>query len=177
MNRAAFLDRDGVINYKAPEGQYVTCLEEFQFIPGVEEAIGSLNKAGYIVIVVTNQRCVAKGLLTAQGLDSIHEWMCQELADAGATIAGVYSCPHENEPPCGCRKPAPGMLLRAARVHEIDLTTSWLVGDSDIDIQAGRRASCRTARILERDEVAGGSADVFARSLLDATHQILKFGS
>src|SRR5258707_12121047 len=142
MNRAAFLDRDGVINYNAPEGQYVTCREKFQFIPGVEEAIASLNSAGYVVIVVTNQRCVAKGLLTAQGLDSLHEWMCRELAKAGAAITAVYYCPHESQPPCTCRKPAPGMLLSAARIHEIDLIKSWLVGDSDVDIQAGRHASC-----------------------------------
>jgi D-glycero-D-manno-heptose 1,7-bisphosphate phosphatase len=177
MNRAAFLDRDGVINYKASEGRYVTRREEFRFIPGVEEAITSLNKAGYVVIVVTNQRCVARGLLTAQELRSIHEWMCRELADAGAVVAEVYVCPHEDDPPCNCRKPAPGMLLKAACAHGIDLTRSWLIGDSDSDIQAGRYANCRTVRILRRDELPRGNSDLFAESLLDATHQILKLGS
>jgi D-glycero-D-manno-heptose 1,7-bisphosphate phosphatase len=174
MNRAAFLDRDGVINYKAPEGQYVTCREQFQFIPKVEEAIASLNKAGYAVIVVTNQRCVAKGLLTAQELDSLHEWMRRELADAGAIIAGVYSCPHENEPPCSCRKPAPGMLLTAASAHNIHLSASWMIGDSDVDIEAGRNAGCRTVRILKLSEAQSGSADLFASSLLSATVKILE---
>jgi len=174
MNKAAFLDRDGVINYKAPEGQYVTCREEFRFIPGVEEAIATLNEAGYLVIVVTNQRCIAKGLLTCAGLDSIHEWMCRELADAGAKVTEVYSCHHESEPPCSCRKPAPGMLLRAARVHEIDLTASWMVGDSEADVGAGQHAKCRTVRILNDGEIPSGGANLFARSLLHAAQQILK---
>ncbi len=173
MKRAAFLDRDGVINRKPPEGQYVTRWEEMQFLPGVAEAIVLLIKAGFCVIVVSNQRCVAKGLLTVHELELIHVHMCQELATDGAEITQVYYCPHENQPPCNCRKPAPGMLLTAARAHEIALTASWMIGDSDIDMEAGRNAGCRTARILKSDQVASGVADVFAQSLLDAVHRIL----
>jgi D-glycero-D-manno-heptose 1,7-bisphosphate phosphatase len=173
MKRAAFLDRDGVINRKPPEGQYVTRWEEMQFLPGVAEAIALLIGAGFCVIVVSNQRCVANGLLTVRELDLIHQRMCQELAAAGAVITEVYSCPHETQPPCGCRKPAPGMLLAAARAHEIDLTASWMIGDSNIDMEAGRNAGCRTARMLKSDQVASGGADVFAPSLLHAVHQIL----
>jgi D-glycero-D-manno-heptose 1,7-bisphosphate phosphatase len=177
MKKAAFLDRDGVINHKPPEGQYVTCREEFQFIPGVEEAIALLNNAGYVVVVVTNQRCVAKGLLTVETLDSIHEWMCRVLARAGAVIAGVYCCPHENAPPCSCRKPAPGMLLAAANAHNIHLASSWMIGDSEIDIQAGRNAGCKTVRILKMNEEEIGDPDFFAPSLLSATHKILQSSS
>jgi len=173
MKRAAFLDRDGVINRKPPEGQYVTRWEEMQILPGVAEAIASLSGAGFCAIVVSNQRCVAKGLLTILELDSIHQRLCQKLAKAGAEITEVYYCPHDEHPPCGCRKPAPGMLLGAARAHEISLTASWMIGDSDIDVQAGRSAGCRTARILRSDQAAIGAADVFAQSLLDAVHQIL----
>jgi D-glycero-D-manno-heptose 1,7-bisphosphate phosphatase len=173
MKRAAFLDRDGVINRKPPEGQYVTRWEEMQFLPGVAEAIALLIGAGFCVIVVSNQRCVAKGLLTVRELDLIHLRMCQELATAGAEITEVYYCPHDTQPPCGCRKPAPGMLLAAAHAHEIDLTASWMIGDSDIDMEAGRIAGCRTARILKSDQVASGVADAFAQSLLNAVHQIL----
>lgn len=172
MNRAAFLDRDGVINQKSPEGQYVTSCDQFRFLPGVEEAIALLNRAGYIVIIVTNQRCVAKGLLTVQRLELMHKWMRRKLANAGAVIAAVYYCPHEKEPPCGCRKPAPGMLLAAADAHDIDLRASWMIGDSDADIEAGRGANCKTARILTADEVQTTGADVFASSLFNAAHKI-----
>ncbi len=173
MKRAVFLDRDGVINRKPPEGQYVTRWEEMQLLPGVSEAIVLLTQAGFCVLTVTNQRCVAKGLLTANELESIHKRMCQELASTGAVITEVYYCPHENQPPCGCRKPAPGMLSRAAREHEIDLQSSWMIGDSGIDVEAGRNAGCRTVRIVRGDEVGDGGADVFARSLLDAVHKVL----
>ncbi len=173
MKRAAFLDRDGVINRKPPEGQYVTRWEEMQFLPGVAEAIALLTGASFCVIVVSNQRCVAKGLLTVPELELIHHRMCQELALAGAVITEVYYCPHEMQPPCSCRKPAPGMLLAAAHAHEIDLTASWMIGDSDVDMEAGRNAGCSTARILKSGQSASGVADMFAQSLLNAVHQIM----
>jgi D-glycero-D-manno-heptose 1,7-bisphosphate phosphatase len=177
MIRAAFLDRDGVINRRPPEGQYVTRWEEMQILPGVPEAIALLTQAGFCVLTVTNQRCVAKGLLTAAELESIHKLMCQDLAALGAEITEVYYCPHELEPPCGCRKPAPGMLLTAARVHEIDLRASWMIGDSDIDIEAGRNAGCRTVRIVTGEEVAKEGADLLAQSLLEAVHQVVELES
>jgi histidinol-phosphate phosphatase family protein len=177
MKRAAFLDRDGVINRKPPEGQYVTRWEEIQFLPGVPEAIGLLIGAGFCVLAVSNQRCVAKGLLTVTELELIHQRMCQELAAAGALITRVYYCPHDAQPPCNCRKPAPGMLLTAARAHEIELTASWMIGDSEIDVEAGRNAGCRTVRILKDGEAKNGAADVFARSLLDAVHKVLGLGN
>jgi D-glycero-D-manno-heptose 1,7-bisphosphate phosphatase len=175
MRRAAFLDRDGVINRKAAEGQYVTNWDEIDFLPGVAPAIAQLNRAGFWVIVVSNQRCVAKGLISAADLDSIHRRMCEALAGAGATIDGVYYCPHEEEPPCGCRKPAPGMLLRAACEHRVDLTASWMVGDSEVDVKAGRNAGCKTVRLLNRNDVTDGTADVVAPSLPEAVHQILQW--
>jgi D-glycero-D-manno-heptose 1,7-bisphosphate phosphatase len=173
MKKATFLDRDGVINRKPPEGQYVTRWEDLQILPGAAKAIALLNEAGFRVIVVSNQRCVAKGLLTGPELDFMHQRMCRELAAAGAVIDEVYYCPHEKQPPCSCRKPAPGMLLAAARTHQIDLTASWMIGDSDIDMEAGRSAGCRIARILKSDEAANGVVDVFAHSLVDAVDQIL----
>jgi D-glycero-D-manno-heptose 1,7-bisphosphate phosphatase len=173
VKRAAFLDRDGVINREPPEGHYVTRWEEMQFLPGVAEAISLLGGAGFRVIIVTNQSCVAKGLLTVPELDLIHQRMCGELAAAGAVIDDVYYCPHEEQPPCSCRKPAPGMLLTVARAHQIDLTASWMIGDSDRDMEAGRRAGCRTARILKSEQVASSVADVSAQSLLHVVEKIL----
>jgi histidinol-phosphate phosphatase family protein len=167
MKRAVFLDRDGVINRKPPEGQYVTRWEEMQILPAVPEAIVLLTQAGFCVFTATNQRCVAKGLLTVSELESIHKRMCQEMAAAGAVITDVYYCPHEQQPPCGCRKPAPGMLLRAAREHEIDLKTSWMIGDSEIDVEAGRSAGCKTGR----------EADLLAPSLFEAVRGMLALES
>src|SRR5258708_3647852 len=185
MNRAAFLDRDGVINRKAPDEQYVTRWEDFHLLPGVVEGIAQLNRAGLRVIVVTNQRCVAKGLLTEAELKNLHQRMSEYLSQAGATIDAIYYCPHELGASCGCRKPAPGMLLAAASCHGLDLAASWMIGDSDSDIQAGKNAGCRTARLSgtkqkENETKSGpalpGDADIIASSLLDAIHQILQPG-
>ena len=182
MTRAVFLDRDGVINQRPPEGLYVTKWEDFRILPGVAEAIALLNQSGYLVIIVTNQRCIARGLMSVGELETMHERMTDNLARAGATIDETYYCPHEIEPPCDCRKPEPGMLLRAARSRGIDLRASWIVGDSDNDIEAGRNAGCKTARLLARSATLGetaprpvpvGYADIVAPSLLDAIQQIL----
>jgi D-glycero-D-manno-heptose 1,7-bisphosphate phosphatase len=173
MRRAAFLDRDGVINRKAREGGYVTRWEEMEILPGVAEAIALLNQAGLRVIVVSNQRCVAKGLVTAADLEALHHRMCEVLASAGATIDAIYYCPHEEEPACRCRKPQPGMLFDAAREHDIDLSLSWIIGDSKADVEAGRSAGCRTALIAGSDESKRLQPDVVAASLLDAVQQIL----
>jgi len=174
MNRAVFLDRDGVINRRPSEGRYVTRWEETGFLPGVAEAIAALNEAGFRVIVVSNQRCVARGLVTVADVDAIHQRMCKELAAAGATIDAVYYCPHEKHPPCSCRKPAPGMLLLAAHEHQIDLAGSWMIGDSDIDVAAGRNAGCKTAQLVAEDQGTAIIADVVAQSLLGAIHKILQ---
>jgi D-glycero-D-manno-heptose 1,7-bisphosphate phosphatase len=173
MNRAVFLDRDGVINRKAPEGAYVTCWKEMHFLPGVAKAISLLREVGFCIIVVSNQRCVAKGLITADGLDALHRRMCNELAAAGAIIDAVYYCPHEKQPPCSCRKPAPGMLLSAAYEHQVDLAASWMIGDSEDDVQAGKNAGCKTARLVSGDDITSSTADVAAQSLVDVVHKIL----
>jgi D-glycero-D-manno-heptose 1,7-bisphosphate phosphatase len=181
--RAIFLDRDGVINRKAPYGQYITRWEDFHFLPGVIEGIAHLNRAGIRVIVVTNQRCVAKGLLTELDLKKLHGKMYEVLAQSGAIIDAIYYCPHSLEAACECRKPAPGMLLEAAREHNLDLSDSWMIGDSGSDIQAGKSAGCRTARVSENKpaekekqnkSVLPVEADIVVASLLDAVHQILQ---
>jgi len=181
--RAVFLDRDGVINRKPPTGQYVTKWEDFHILPGVVEGVSQLNRGGFAVIVVTNQRCIAKGLITIADLEKIHQRMRDSLARAGAIIDGIYCCPHEIEPSCDCRKPAPGMLLEAARSRGIELSASWMIGDSNIDVEAGKNAGCRSARLSVRNDDADESgsrgdasnaADIVAASLLDAVRQILQ---
>lgn len=175
-NRAVFLDRDGVINQKFPEGQYVTRWEEFCFLPGIAEAIAVLKGAGFRVFVVTNQRCVAKGFVSLPEMDVLHHRMLSALAAADAAVDGVYCCPHDIVPPCECRKPRPGMLVAAARTHQLDLARSWMIGDSPTDIEAGKNAGCRTVRILTVGDAESGAADLFAESLPDAVRQILACG-
>jgi D-glycero-D-manno-heptose 1,7-bisphosphate phosphatase len=175
MSRAVFLDRDGVINRKAPEGQYVTRWEEMQFLPQVAEAIALLKGAGFLVIVVSNQRCVARGLITPAALETLHQRMRAELTEAGATIDAIYYCPHDLQPQCNCRKPSPGMLLAAAQVHDIELSRSWMVGDSDVDVKAGKSAGCKTALVRSTVTDADNGADLVAASLFDAAQQILRW--
>ncbi len=152
MSKAVFLDRDGVINQSPPEGDYITRWEDFHILPGVAEGIALLNRAGFSAIVVTNQRGVAKGLMSEVDLQKMHERMTDDLARAGANIDATFYCPHDIEPRCDCRKPAPGMLLSAARLHGIDLRTSWMIGDSDNDVEAGLNAGCKTARVIATDK-------------------------
>jgi D-glycero-D-manno-heptose 1,7-bisphosphate phosphatase len=182
MPKAVFIDRDGVINQKPREGEYITSWDDFHILPGVAEAIALLKKAGYAVIVVTNQRCVAKALIAIAELEEIHARMRESLARSGATLDGVYYCPHDYQSQCKCRKPAPGMLLEAAQELGLDLGSSWMVGDSDIDIQAGKNAGCKTARVVgpgeknlaaDKDAHNSNCAEVTASSLLDSVQQIL----
>ena len=184
MTKAVFLDRDGVINQKPKEGEYITSWDDFHILPGVAEGVALLNRAGYMVFVVTNQRCVAKDLVSIADLEKIHEQMSQALLRAGAKLDGIYYCPHDYELSCNCRKPAPGMLLEAGQVHGIDLRSSWMVGDSEIDMQAGKRAGCKTARLSterEKHNTAGDTPDILSRveikasSLLDSVRQILEW--
>ena len=184
MNKAVFLDRDGVVNQKPPEGDYVTRWEDFHVLPRVADGVALLNRAGFTVIVVTNQRCIAKGLMTAVELENMHQRMIELLAKSGAIIDGTFYCPHEIEPVCECRKPAPGMLLKAARLHGIDLSASWMIGDADIDIQAGKNAGCKTVRLIEGDEAPKSAqrasalktdADITVPSFLEAVRRIFEW--
>jgi D-glycero-D-manno-heptose 1,7-bisphosphate phosphatase len=126
------------------------------------------------VIVVSNQRCVAKGLVTTGEVEALHQRICRELADQGAVIDAVYFCPHETTPRCDCRKPAPGMLLTAAKDHQIDLHASWMIGDSAADVAAGKSAGCRTVLVSRVDNSVAAAPDFVAQSLLDAAQRILQ---
>ncbi len=144
MNRALFLDRDGVINR---DHGYVSRVEDFEFIEGIFDTARAARDAGYLLIVVTNQAGIARGYYTESQFMQLSEWMRKRFAEQGATIAGVYFCPHHPEHgigaylrDCPCRKPNPGMLLRAAEDHDLDLGRSILVGDMNTDILAGQRA-------------------------------------
>ena len=155
MTRAAFLDRDGVINI---DHAYVHDREHFEWIPGVLEAARILYDAGFLLVVVTNQSGIGRGYYSTEDFQKLTDWMKSEFARAGAPIADVRFCPHHPEkalPPwridCSCRKPKPGMLLRAAKDFNIDLQKSYMVGDSESDILAGKAAGCKTVLIGEDD--------------------------
>lgn len=137
--RTVFLDRDGVLNEKMPEGKYVTCREEFRLLPGVADAISRLNRAGLRVILVSNQRGIALGLYSAGDVDAIHAALQAILDSHGAHLDGVYYCPHDKGE-CDCRKPLPGLFERAvASFPEIEAQSSIIIGDSLSDIEFGRR--------------------------------------
>jgi histidinol-phosphate phosphatase family protein len=141
---AVFLDRDGVINQKAPEKEYIRNWREIQFIPGAIKAIASLNRAGYRVFVATNQRGVATSKINMEDLLDIHRRIQQACAQGGAVISQIYFCPHDIPANCSCRKPRPGMLQQAALEYGLDLRASWMIGDSVSDVRAGESAGCRT---------------------------------
>lgn len=157
--KAIFLDRDGTINKYVG---FLRNIDEFELLPGVEEAIKKINESGYLAIVVTNQPVIARGEVTIDELNEIHKKLETELGYKGAYIDGLYYCPHhphkgyEGEIPelkidCECRKPKPGMLLKAAEDFNIELSQSWMIGDGENDIKAGKAARCKTVLIGEND--------------------------
>lgn len=130
-----FLDRDGVINRNRPQGDYVKSWEEFEFLPGALGAIARLTQAGFRLLVITNQACVSKGLVSWATVREIHGRMMKEIAQAGGQIEGVLCCPHAADAGCDCRKPAPGLLRRAYEEYRVDLRQAILVGDTVKDVQ------------------------------------------
>jgi D-glycero-D-manno-heptose 1,7-bisphosphate phosphatase len=144
---AVFLDRDGVLNEKMPEGRYVASLADFHLLPGVAESIVRLNQAGVLVLVVSNQRGIALGLYNAADVDAIHFSLQNLLAHRGAHVDGFYFCPHDNGQ-CNCRKPLSGLFEQAAtEFPEIDAAASVMIGDSLSDIEFGQNLGMLTVFI------------------------------
>lgn len=155
LRKAAFLDRDGVINL---DRAYVHRWEEFEFVPGAVDAMRRLREAGYVLIVVTNQSGLARGMYTEAQFQELTRRMREALAAAGADVEAVYHCPHhpkgkvpELAIDCDCRKPEPGMILQAAREHGLSLADSFMVGDKPSDIEAARAAGLGRAYIVQSD--------------------------
>jgi D-glycero-D-manno-heptose 1,7-bisphosphate phosphatase len=131
-----FLDRDGVINRRLP-GDYVRSWEQFRFLRGARSGLRLLREAGFLLIVFTNQRGIARGLMTEEDLAAIHRRMRAELERAGAPLDAIYHCPHGLDAGCDCRKPRPGMLHQAIARFGVDPARSWVVGDTPADLEAG----------------------------------------
>jgi D-glycero-D-manno-heptose 1,7-bisphosphate phosphatase len=178
VRRAVFLDRDGVINRKAPGNQYITAWEQMEFLPGVSEALRELKQNGFLLIIVTNQSAISRKELAVDVLETIHRRMVHRLAQEHVTIDAIYYCPHDRNGSCQCRKPRPRMLLQAAQEHGIDLLQSWMVGDAASDIEAGRAAGCRTVwlRPADFDGESPPLAEFSANSMQEAARWILSAG-
>ena len=175
--KAIFLDRDGTINKYVG---FLRNIDDFGLLPGVTEAIRKINSSGYLAIVVTNQPVIARGEVTFEQLDEIHNKMETLLGQEGAYLDAIYFCPHhpdkgfDGEVPelkidCECRKPKPGMLLKAAEDFNIDLSSSWMIGDGNHDIGAGKNAGCHTALIGNEDY----GQEMTVHSLLDFVDKII----
>ncbi len=178
--RTVFLDRDGILNEKMPEGQYVTRWDEFHMLPGVSDAVRRLNEAGLLTIVVSNQRGIAKGLYTSADVESIHAAFERKLSEAGAHIDAFFICPHDHDE-CDCRKPLPGLFEQAvARFPQITAATSVMIGDSLADVEFGRRLGMATIFVeVDADrrsphvQQASALVDLRFTSLPDAVDTLL----
>ena len=138
LRRCIFLDRDGVINHAPLPGDYLRSWSEFRLIESIVDWIRLFNRLGYLVIVVTNQRGIARGLMSVDAVEDIHTRMVRQLAERGARIDDVFYCPHELDAGCDCRKPLPGMVRRAAEEWDIDVERSAMIGDSQKDEELAR---------------------------------------
>ena len=174
--KAVFLDRDGTINRHIG---FLKNIQDFELLPGAAQAVRRINRAGYLAILVTNQPVIARGEVTVPELRGIHNKMETLLGEEGAWLDAVYYCPHHPhrgyageikslKTDCDCRKPKPGMLMQAAADYHVDLSCSWMVGDGENDILAGKAAGCRTALIGQEDF----GQDETVHSLLDFAEKL-----
>ena len=177
--KAIFLDRDGTINKSVG---FLTNINDFELEEGAAEAIKKINNSGYLAIVITNQPVIARGEVTLEELDEIHNKMERLLGEQGAYLDAIYYCPHhpdkgfvgeriEYKIICDCRKPKPGMILNASKDYNIDLEQSYMIGDHKNDILCGKNAGCKTA-LIDKDLKNDYDANIVGKSLLDCVNQI-----
>ncbi len=178
--KAIFLDRDGTINKSVG---FLTDINTFELEDGAAEAIKKINDSGYLAIVITNQPVIARGEVTLEELDEIHNKMERLLGEKGAYLDAIYYCPHhpdkgfvgeriEYKIICDCRKPKPGMIFNAAKDYNIDISKSWMIGDYKNDIFCGKNAGCKTAKI-DLENKNDYDADIIGKSLLECVNKIL----
>ncbi|WP_043933761.1 D-glycero-alpha-D-manno-heptose-1,7-bisphosphate 7-phosphatase [Bacillus sp. EB01] len=171
MKSAVFLDRDGVLNeVLTTRVKFVNTPKQLFLLEGAAEAVAELTKAGYPVLIVTNQGGIGLGFMTEQKLEKVHDHLIELIKEKGGAILDIAYCPHKPHEGCICRKPNPGMLEELAKKHNIDLQASVMVGDHERDIEAGKAAGCKTVFIGDGDT----SADNSAPTLLSAVKPILE---
>jgi len=155
MNKALFIDRDGVINV---DKVHVFRKEQFEFTPGIFELCRKYSEAGYLIIIITNQAGIAKGLYTEQDFNTLMTWVIIEFENRNIKISAVYHCPHHPDftGKCDCRKPEPGMILKAIDEYNLDISSCVLIGDKESDLEAGKRAGIPDSnRLLISGDPAG----------------------
>jgi len=181
IETTVFLDRDGVINQNR-DGDYVKSWQEFAFLPGSRKAIQRLLKEDIPIIVISNQAGIGKGLVSDATVQEINRRLVTQTSVAGRKISAVYYCPHRVEDGCQCRKPKPGMLLKAAADWDLDLTRCYMVGDAISDIEAGAAVGCTTflvktgrgSRALQERQNWNTQPDFIVEDLTQAVEMILK---
>ncbi|TMU87321.1 HAD family hydrolase [Bacillus sp. BHET2] len=173
MKKAIFLDRDGVINeVKTERVNFVNHPSQFYFLEGVTEAINNFSHSDFLLFVVTNQGGVGLGYLSHEELHSIHDYMVNEIKNAGGIIQEVSCCVHKPNEGCSCRKPEAGMLLDLASKYDVDLSHSYMIGDRDVDIEAGRKAGCTTILLSDSPSPSYNANYIFP-NLLKASEYIV----
>ena len=173
-NKAVFLDRDGTI---AEDVSYCRRIEDFHILSTVPEAIRLLNQNGFKVVVITNQSGIARGYFTEERLTEIHHFMKMEILKSGGVVDAVYYCSHHPDDRCGCRKPGTELFIKAAEDLKIDLESSYMIGDRQMDIDAGKSAGCRTLLVTTGPNLEKGVssyADHTAGSLIEAARWIIE---
>lgn len=179
-SKVVFLDRDGLICWNHPN--YVKSWEEFTFIPGVKEGLRNLKEAGFRAVIVSNQSCIGRGIVSQETVDKINEKMLEEIAEAGGEIERIYICPHRIDEGCDCRKPKTGLFKQAARDLNIELDATCFIGDALSDILAGKAIEAKTILVLTGlndhaatlEELQAANPDFIAKDLGEAVAWIVK---
>lgn len=172
MKKCIFFDRDGIVN-QSPGPGYVERWADFHLLPEFVEILRLVTELGYVAVVITNQQGVGRNIMSSATLDDMHQRLRAQLKEqAGLELLDIFTCTHLHEADCPCRKPKPGMILEAARKHSLDLTRSWMIGDSPKDVEAGRAAGCRT--ILVNPAATPDLADFTFNSMADLKANIAK---
>ncbi len=165
MKKCIFFDRDGIVN-QSPGPGYVERWEDFYILPEFVDILRTVTELGYVAIIITNQRGAGCGVMTLETLDDIHLRLRATLkAQYGLNLLDIFTCIHERDAGCECRKPKPGMFFQAAHKHSIDLAQSWMIGDSPTDTEAGRAAGCHT--ILVNPSATPDQADLTFSSMTE----------
>ncbi|HDY88708.1 MAG TPA: HAD family hydrolase [bacterium] len=175
-NRFVFLDRDGVIN--VDHGDYTTSIEEWEWAPGSLEGLKIFTDTGFGVIIITNQACIAKGRQTEEGLARLHSFMLRHIRESGGDILKIYHCPHQTSDGCSCRKPEPGMILKAAKDYKVNLPETFFIGDTARDMETAQRAGARTILIDGEFNVhpvkKPVKAEFYAQDLMEAVKIVIE---
>lgn len=166
--KAFFFDRDGVVNRSPGAEKYVCSLKDFHIYPAFLSSLEIVFKNSYIPLIITNQQCIGKGLVTAETITKIHNELLYRCNMQKTPLKDIYICPHLAEDLCDCRKPKPGMILKASKKYGIDLSKSWMVGDSQSDMDAAISAGCRTIGIGKNIR----SANIVVNSIWDLPRTI-----